>query len=99
MADFTKGQKKNQISHTEAMLNTSGKLLGLVDLLKQCEIIENENDGDDMDGEPKPKARGRKPKDQAAAEQFEGLIGLQDDESIGQKEQMQESAHRALIFC
>lgn len=70
------------------MLNTSGKLLGLVDLLKQCEIIENDNDEDDMEGEPKPKARGRKPKDQTAGEQFEGLIGLQDDESIGHKEEM-----------
>ena len=54
-------------------MSNSGKLLGLVDLLKQCEIIEadtanNEDEGAgnvDGEGEPKAKARGRKPKDQA----------------------------------
>jgi len=67
-----KGQKKQQVSN-QSILSNSGKLLGFVDLLKQCEIIEadtanNEDEGAgnmNGEGEPKAKPRGRKPKDQA----------------------------------
>ena len=72
----------------------SGKMLGLIDLLRECEIIQSDNG--DPHGEDQPKQKGKKQQDQA----FEGLLSLAaDDEPLSKLPQESSGGHRALIFC
>lgn len=85
----------------EDVVSGSGKLVGLVDLLKQCEIIEDV----DQEMAEENKARKGKAKKQAKEqEQYDDLLQVDEKEGDG-LEQDQTTApkakepHRALIFC
>ena len=63
-------------------------MIGLVDLLKQLEIIVEEEVEED-------KAKGKKAKDE---NQFQGLFGLANDDEVAASRPV-DCHHRALLFC
>ena len=74
----------------KGITESSGKLQGLVDLLRQCEIIAS----DESDEKQKPKSRK-----QQEEGQYEGLLSLPVDSAEAQAEAEPPQEHRALIFC
>jgi len=76
------------------IVENSGKLQGLVDLLRQCEIISSSDDADASIDKP---GKGKSKKAQEET-QYEGLLNLP-DEDVKETVLEGESKHRALIFC